>query len=66
MKPATWIKARESNGNGGNNCVEAARLPDGTIGVRHSKTPDGPILAFTQTEWDAFLTGVTTGDFNQL
>jgi Domain of unknown function (DUF397) len=38
-----------SNGN----CVEVASLPGGTIGVRHSREPEGPVLKFTQAEWQA-------------
>lgn len=45
------------------NCVEAASLPDGTVGVRHSRNPEGPVLRFTGDEWQAFLGGVLNGEF---
>ena len=56
-----WRKSRRSGG--GDNCVEVAFAPDGTVGVRHSKIPDGPILVFTRDEWDAFTGGVHDGEF---
>ncbi|WP_312872160.1 DUF397 domain-containing protein [Streptosporangium becharense] len=31
--------------------------------VRDSKDPDGPVLSFTPTEWDAFITGIKGGAF---
>ena len=48
-----WRKSSYSGSNG--HCVEAARLADGRIGVRDSKTADGPILRFTPVAWTAFL-----------
>ncbi|MBH0781266.1 DUF397 domain-containing protein [Nocardia sp. NEAU-351] len=43
-------------------CVEITRW-NGMIGVRDSKDPGGPVLWFTQTEWDAFQYGVVAGEF---
>jgi hypothetical protein len=57
-----WRKSRRSGG--GDNCVEVAFAADGTVGVRHSKDPDGPVLGFTPDEWDAFTGGVRDGEFN--
>ncbi len=54
-----WIKSSRSFANG--DCVEVTDLPDGTIGVRDSKNPGGPILRFTREEWCAFLAGVRNG-----
>ena len=59
-----WIKSSLSFANG--NCVEAARLNDGTVGVRDSKDPHGGILRFTPDEWTAFLGGVRSGQFDAL
>jgi hypothetical protein len=59
----TWIKSSRSFANG--NCVEVAELPDGHIGVRDSKNPDGPVLRFTPGEWNAFLAGALAGEFEQ-
>ena len=60
-----WIKSSKSGTNGGN-CVEVARLDDETIGVRDSKNPNGPVLRFSQAEWDAFLDGMAKREFDQI
>jgi hypothetical protein len=57
-----WIKSSLSFSNG--NCVEVASLPDGEIGVRDSKDPEGAVLRFTSSEWHAFLGGVRNGEFD--
>lgn len=54
MSRASWFKSSRSAG--GSECVEVAFLDEGLIGVRDSKNPMGPALAFTPAEWDAFLT----------
>ncbi|WP_214408156.1 DUF397 domain-containing protein [Pseudonocardia lacus] len=58
-----WHKATFSGGaNGG--CVEVATIP-GYIGVRDTKLGErSPVLAFTPTEWKAFLSGVRAGEFD--
>jgi hypothetical protein len=64
MQEVTWIKSSLSFSNG--NCVEAATLPDGMIGIRDSKNPEGPVLRFTPGEWEAFLGGARRGEFGEL
>ena len=59
-----WIKSLLSFAN--SNCVEAARLSGGHIGVRDSKDPHGAVLRFTPAEWSAFLGGVRNGEFDAL
>ena len=49
---APWRKSSYSNPSG--NCVEAAGLAGG-VGLRDSRSPDGPALAFTSASWDAFI-----------
>jgi hypothetical protein len=61
---AKWIKSTSSYGNG--DCVQVASLPDGGVGVRDSKDPDGPVLEYTPAEWRAFLAGVKAGEFDAL
>jgi hypothetical protein len=58
-----WVKSSLSFSNG--NCVEVTELPGGTIGVRNSRDPAGPVLRFTREEWDAFLGGARLGEFDR-
>ncbi|MEU7910060.1 DUF397 domain-containing protein [Microbispora bryophytorum] len=46
------------------NCVEVATNLPGMVTVRDSKDRSGPVLAFTPSEWSAFVTGVKNGDFD--
>jgi hypothetical protein len=57
-----WVKSSLSFSNG--NCVEVADLPEGAIGVRNSRDPDGGVLRFTSDEWRAFIGGVRIGEFD--
>jgi hypothetical protein len=36
-------------------CVEVARPETGPVGVRDSKDPSGPVLAFEPDAWKSFL-----------
>ena len=56
-------------------CVEVSATYDTSISphksgedvlylMRDSKDPDGPKLAFTTSEWDAFIKGVKDGEFD--
>ena len=53
---AQWRRAEGST-------VEVAFLND-LIGLRDGKDPDGPVLVFTQGEWDAFVGGAQDGEFD--
>ena len=59
LTEAKWFKSSRSGG--GKECVEAAFLDSGLVGVRDSKNPTGPALIFTPTEWDAFTTNLRNG-----
>ncbi|MER7129183.1 DUF397 domain-containing protein [Streptosporangium saharense] len=73
LSSVVWRKSSRST-NGGD-CVEVAVVPgdpalaahkadaDALYLLRDSKDPDGPALAFTQGEWDAFVGGVKDGEF---
>ena len=54
---ADWRKASYSGDNGGD-CVEVARNLPGTVAVRDSKDPAGPVLTFSPGEWAAFTAAV--------
>jgi hypothetical protein len=58
-----WIKASASGSQG--NCVQM-RLHSGTVEVRDSKNPDGPVHAFTRDEFAAWLDGAKNGEFDHL
>jgi hypothetical protein len=57
-----WIKSSLSHANG--NCVEITNLPNGQVGMRHSKDVAGPVLSILSSEWKAFLGGILNGEFN--
>jgi hypothetical protein len=59
----TWRKSTHSGTNGGD-CVEVADLADGGRAVRDSKNPQGAVLTFTRSEWQAFIAGVHDGQFD--
>jgi hypothetical protein len=59
----SWVKSSFSFANG--NCVEVADLPGGHVGVRDSKDPHGLVLRFTPGEWQAFVGGVRSGEFDR-
>ncbi|TYB49069.1 DUF397 domain-containing protein [Actinomadura chibensis] len=54
-----WRKSSYSDHSGGN-CVEVADLAR-VIGVRDSKDPDGPRLAFSPSAWSAFTAEIKSG-----
>jgi Domain of unknown function (DUF397) len=59
LSRAAWRKSTRSGTNG---CVEVAFV-DSKVAVRDSKDRGGPVLVFTTHEWDAFIGGVRTGEF---
>lgn len=62
IAPAAWRKSSYSGGAG--NCVEIAGNLPGAVGVRDSKDPAGPALAFTPRAWRAFVAKVKNGGFD--
>ena len=52
---ARWRKSSRSTGGGNSACVEVA-FAGSLVGVRDSKDPAGPVLAFPAASWSAFLT----------
>jgi hypothetical protein len=57
---APWVRSSFSFANG--NCVEVAELSGGSVGIRDSRDPGGPVLRFTRAEWAAFLRGARRGE----
>jgi len=68
LSRAAWIRA-EPEGETLDDCVEYAFVPhtDGVTytAMRQSSRPDGVILVFTPSEWDAFVAGVRDGEFDE-
>lgn len=62
---AAWRISSKSD-HGGNTCVEAGPLLDGSgrVAVRHSHHPDGPVIIYTRAGWAAFLAGAKDGEFD--
>jgi hypothetical protein len=42
------------------------RRREGSVEVRDSKDPDGPVLRFTPSEFTAWLAGARDGEFDHL
>ena len=59
---AHWRKSSRS-GPWTDNCVEVAFVGESIL-VRDSKNPDGAVLVFTPSEWDAFVNGAKDGEFD--
>lgn len=58
-----WTKSTHSAHNG--NCVEVRReIVDHQVLVRNSKRPDAGTVAFTASEWEAFIAGAKDGEFD--
>jgi hypothetical protein len=65
MDSSTFTNWRKSSrSGGGDNCVEVGFAPDGTVGVRDTKDPTGPVLTFASTAWEAFTRGIRAGEFD--
>ncbi|WP_326676673.1 DUF397 domain-containing protein [Streptomyces sp. NBC_01237] len=59
-----WFTSSHSNNGGA--CVEVAAnlvAPCGTVPVRDSKRPTGPVLGFPVGSFASFVVGVKAGEF---
>jgi uncharacterized protein DUF397 len=62
MAALEWRRARCGAAGA---CVEIASLPQGRVAIRDGKSgDDGPVLVFTQAEWDAFTAAIRTGELS--
>ncbi|WP_084262717.1 DUF397 domain-containing protein [Actinomadura formosensis] len=61
MTPVWRKSSRSGSTSGQSDCVEVAHL-GGNIGVRDSKTPEAPHLAFGAADWRAFADRVKRGE----
>ncbi|MEU7748793.1 DUF397 domain-containing protein [Nonomuraea sp. NPDC049158] len=78
IDPATLIWRKSRRSDGGNGCVEVAvsdaapseALHKANRGplmlIRDSENPNGPVLAFTALELEAFFGGIKDGEFDDL
>jgi hypothetical protein len=55
-----WSKPWSDDAGGA--CVEAKKLPDGSVALRQSTDPDGPALVLTPKEMAGFLASVKAGE----
>lgn len=60
LSRAVW---QRPDGDPAAEAVEIAFVDD-LIGMRNSADPNGPVLVFTQAEWDAFVAGARDGEFD--
>ncbi|MEU2597082.1 DUF397 domain-containing protein [Streptomyces hirsutus] len=60
LTAAVWRKSTYSDGGGGD-CLELADDIPGTVPVRDSKNPTGPVLFVAPAAWAAFIDGIRTG-----
>lgn len=67
LETARWQRA-EPAGQTIPDAMELAFVPhsDGLVytALRSSAEPDGTVLVFTPSEWDAFVAGVRDGEFD--
>jgi hypothetical protein len=59
------LRWRTSSFTDNETCVEVADLPGGDRLVRDTKLGEtSPVLRFTASEWEAFISGVKAGEFD--
>jgi hypothetical protein len=62
LTAAVWRKSSYSSANG--QCIEVARLADGSWAIRNSREPEKEPHIFTDGEFAAFRAGVKAGEFD--
>ncbi|MEU7578500.1 DUF397 domain-containing protein [Streptomyces sp. NPDC041068] len=64
---ATWRKSTRS-GSGGGDCIEIAQAQcngNGTVAIRDSKNPEGPVFTLTQAAFTRFVQAAATGSLGR-
>jgi predicted secreted Zn-dependent protease len=56
----SWRIAAKCDGGA---CVRVASAGE-IIFLGDSKSPEGPTLSYTRNEWEAFVAGIKSGDFD--
>lgn len=49
-----FVKSSFTGGNNGQECVEVARNVPGSVAIRDSKCPGGPVIVLSLAAWAAF------------
>ncbi len=49
----------------GGQCIKVARHGESVV-FGNTSQPDGPVYAYTKTEWKEFLAGAKLGDFDDI
>jgi hypothetical protein len=65
VEPVTgvrWRKTSYSNGGQQGSCVEVARGLPGSVAVRDSKDPRGPVLTITPQAWTTLLARIQSAE----
>jgi hypothetical protein len=62
LEGAVWRKSQRSNSQG--QCVELARLDEGTVAVRNSRDPEGAALIFNVDGIRDMINGLREGRFS--
>jgi hypothetical protein len=58
------VEWRKGTASAGGNCVEVA-FTEGSVHVRNSNAPSGPVMSFSPSKWVTFLAGVREGKFDR-
>jgi hypothetical protein len=59
----TQFEWRRSSRCSTSGCVEVKKTEHSYL-VRDSSDPNSPVLSFSPLEWEAFVVGIRTGEFN--
>ncbi|HZS21564.1 MAG TPA: DUF397 domain-containing protein [Pseudonocardiaceae bacterium] len=62
VAPACWQKSSVSGASG---CAEIGHVQD-DVWVRHSKSPDGPVLTCSRARWAIFIAGICSDQFRSV